>query len=183
MGIKDAADRLKILQQITSMRADLVTSGSASPSKRMRSPAKNRRFSDMALPTSSSNIYRGSRSPRGMRPLVKQNSKLSAKYVNISVQENNRRASDSGTSVIYSPSQLSTDDSRASSRIDSPDKQLQEVNLLQQQQQQQQLHCHDNRGLEHFSKLRTVATLRYHNIKRLSRSLDNLFPVYYNYCV
>lgn len=184
MGISDDSDRLKILQQITSMRADTVTSGSASPVRRIRSPMKGRRFSEIVCPTrhygsgggGGGHIYRGSRSPRsggssrGSPGGVKQ-----SRYVNIPIQDNVRsqRSSDSGASMISSPTRLSTtdhtsSDSQESSRISTPDKQLQEATLSEV----------DRRGgLDHLNKLHTVATLRYHNVKRLSRSLDRMFPV------
>ena len=96
------------------------------------------------------------------------------RYVNVLVQSGSPRTSDSGTSVINSPSQLSTDqtssDSQESSRISTPDKQLHEMSLAE-------VVVPRRRNLEDLNKLRAVATLRYHNVKRLSRSLDHLFPV------
>lgn len=172
MGISDGADRLKILQQITSMRADMVTSGSASPTRRIRSPVKGHQFRDC-------NHYTGGRVCRGNRAQRSGSGSTQTfnRYVNVLVQNNSRRTSDSGTSVINSPSQLSTDqtssDSQESSRISTPDKQLQDMVLSE---------VTHRRDLEDLNKLRTVATLRYHNVKRLSRSLDHIFPVCLLYC-
>lgn len=186
MGISDSADRLKILQQITSMRADMVTSGSASPTRRIRSPIKGRQFRDRSsLP---GHHYMGG--GRGCRGRTSQaggsgsggggggggcyrSSSSSSRYVNVLIQNNSSpRTSDSGTSVVHSPSQLSTDqtssDSRESSRISTPDRQLQEMPLTDVPRR---------RNFDGLTKLQTVATLRYHNVKRLSRSLDHLFPV------
>lgn len=170
MGICDGADRLKILQQITSMKADLVTSGSASPTRRIRSPIKGRQFRDCSLPNNyagGGRVCRGSRSQRS----GSGGTQTLNRYVNVLIQNNSPRTSDSGTSVI-SPTQLSTDqtssDSQESSRISTPDKQLQEMVLSE---------VTHRRNLDDLNKLRTVATLRYHNVKRLSRSLDHLFPV------
>ena len=53
MGILEGADRVKILQQITTMRADLIPT-SSSPSKRNCSPLRTRRFSETVRPQ-----YRG----------------------------------------------------------------------------------------------------------------------------
>lgn len=173
MGVTDDADRLKILQQITSMRADLVTSGSASPTRRIRPPMKGRRFSD----TTSSNYYPGGgRGPQGWRGgginTPKQNLKQN-RYVNVPIfAAGSPRTSESGASVM---SQLSTDqnssDSQESSRISSPDKQLQEVSYEVEKRQRL--------SAGHLNKLQAVATLRYHNVRRLSRSLDHLFQVSY----
>ena len=172
MGVIDVADRLKILQQITSMRADLMTSGSASPTRRMTSPVKGRRFSgNMHSPHHSGGRYvnLGSKSPRfgtgvPSRQAVRQNFEPT-RYVNIPISERNPRTSESRTSIMNSPSQLSTDQTSSdSSRISSPDK-LHEVDL------------EEKRDLNYFSKLQTVATMRYHNVKRLSRSVGHLFSV------
>ena len=182
MGITDDADRLKILQQITSMRADIVTSGSASPARRLRSPLKNRKFSDSVYPAPPSMVVGGhmgvgSRSPRSRAGTVGANQNLRNRYVNVSVPGQSPRTSDSGTSVMNSPTQLSTDqtssDSRESSRISTPDKPLQDIILSD-------MECNSRRGLDQLSKIHTVATLRYHNVKRLSRSLDHIFPVSYD---
>lgn len=171
MGITDDADRLKILQQITSMRADLMTSGSASPTRRI---LKGRRFSsDNSYPTQYSiggRVCRGSKSQASRNDMHGGNQNF--RYINLQIQEDNPRTSDSGASIINSPSQLSTDqtssDSRESSRISTPDKQLQEVVLAE---------VNRRRNLDDFNKLQTMTTLRYNNVKRLSRSLDHLFPV------
>lgn len=172
MGITDDADRLKILQQITSMRADLVTSGSASPTRRIRTPMKGRRFSDATCPSHYPGGGRGSQAWRGVQG-PRQNFKTN-RYVNVPIfGTGSPRTSESGASVINSPSRLSTDqassDSQESSRISTPDKQLQDVLSYDVEKRH---------GLSsHLSKLQAVATLRYHNVRRLSRSLDHLFHV------
>ena len=206
MGISDSADRLRILQQIITMRADLVTSGTASPIRRMRSPIKGRQFADHLSSSSSSSVtpslYAASRhvsrggsgggggggGSSGNRP--QRSGSGSAQnfnnmYVNVLMQQQqngnsrSRRTSDSGTSVVNSScSQLSSSSatdptsseaSQEGSRISSPDRQLQQDLALSDPTHR--------RELENFNKLRAVATLRYHNVKRLSRSLDHLFPV------
>lgn len=177
MGITNDVDRLKILQQITSMRADLVTSGSVSPTRRIRTPMKGRRFSDT---TNSTHYPGGGRGPQGWRAGgivpqgAKQQNQRQSRYVNVSIfSSRSPRTSESGASVINSPSQLSTDqnssDSQESSRISTPDKQLQEVSYDVEKRREL--------TTNHLSKLHAVATLRYHNVKRLSRSLDHLFQV------
>ncbi len=183
MGINDDADRLKILQQITSMRADIVTSGSASPTrqlrshvkghvsptKRIRSPVKGRQFSGESANSSAGHVYRENRSSRESTGVPPSKQRPSY-YVNISVQEERPRTPDSGTSMINSPSQLSTSsDSPESSCISSPVK-FHSADML----------CEgDKMDMNELNKLQTVATLRYHNMKRISRSMDYLFPVSY----
>lgn len=152
MEITDDADRLKILQQITSMRADTVTSG---PPRRVRSPIKNRQFNSTAVPSH----YSGPGGGRGAKLSQKQ-----SRYVNVSITAGSPGNADSGASVINSPSASSA--SQESSRISTPDNQLQDIVLAEA-----------TRGLDQFNKLQRVATLRYHNVKRLSRSLEYLFPV------
>ncbi len=177
MGITDDADRLKILQQITSMKADIVTSGSVSPTRRLRSPLKGRKFSDCVYPANPSmggQFCRGNRSPRSRAGMAGANQNLRNRYVNITVQGRSPRTSESGTSVINSPTQLSMDqtssDSQESSRISTPDKPLQDISFPD-------VDCNSRRGYDQYSKIHTVATLRHHNVKRLSRSLDRFFPV------
>ena len=156
MEITDDADRLKILQQITSMRADIVTTG---PPRRVRSPIKNRQFSSSNMvPTHYSGGGRGSKLSQ------KQN-----RYVNVSIAAGSPGNSDSRPSVVNSPSQASaSSESQESSRISTPDNQLQNVALSK---------AEAARDLDQFNKLQRVATLRYHNVKRLSRSLEHIFPV------
>lgn len=176
MGVTDNADRLKILQQITSMKADLMTSGSASPTRRIRTPMKGRRFSDTACSTHYSGGGRGPQGWRGGGGINMQGPKQNIKqnrYVNVPIAASSPRTSESGASVITSPSQLSTDqnssDSQESSRISTPDKQLQEVSYEVEKRRRL--------SAGHLNRLQAVATLRYHNIRRLSRSLDHLFQV------
>jgi len=132
MGITDGADRLKILQQITSMRADLMTSGCASPARRLR---KGRHLSSSTQYPMSGHGCWGQRyhanksDAQGMKQAPRQ-----TRYVNLNVQEDSPRTSISGASQLNSPSQLSTDqtssDSQLSSRMSTPEKYLQARDIL-----------------------------------------------------
>ena len=182
MGITDDADRLKILQQITTMRADLVTS-SSSPTRRLRTPIKIRRFSTDTTTTAATTcpaLYSGGgRGSHGCRThrtsgvSVQGQGVPTKKYINIPIFPSSPRTSDSGPSVLNSPTtEHTSSDSQEGSRISTPDKQLQDVVISCEVERRQK------KGLSnHFGKLHAVATLRYHNIRRLSRSLDHLFQV------
>lgn len=154
MEVTDAADRLKILQQITSMRADTVTSG---PPRRLRSPIKNRQFN------SHNTHYSGG--GRGAKLSQKQ-----GRYVNVPITAAGGSPGTSDSGTINSPSQASaSSESLESSRISTPDNQLQDIAHFPRTEAA--------RDLDQFNKLQRVATLRYHNVKRLSRSLEHIFPV------
>ena len=173
MGITDDSDRLKILQQITSMRADLITSGTASPTRRMRSPTKGRHFSEtMQLSSNSGGRcgYHGRRAKTVSRTSshspVKQSGRTS-QYINVPIRERSLRTPDSGPPIISPISQLSTDhissDSQESSRMSSPADKFGDIPI----------------AVDHRSGVNKLqaATLSCHNVRRLSRSLDNFFPV------
>lgn len=186
MGIVDGADRLKILQQITSMKADLVTSGRASPTKRNH-PKRRQFYIETKVPSQHSGGVRrtsqGRWSPRdGLRGnthhgMERTSNPMVAKYINLSIQERSSRTPDLATSIMNSPCHLSADqtssDSRDSSRMSSPDKpQCTEV-----ADGSHDVSDGSNTDVSRFSKLQTFATLRGHNVKRLSRSLNHLFQV------
>ena len=164
MGIKDAADRLKILQQITSMRADLVTSGAASPTK--RSTLRRRQFADSRVPSQQSGGGRITSqegwSPRdggNMYPGMERNKKSVAKYVNISIQERN---SERTTSITDFPSCISVDqissDSRDSSRMSSPDK----LHYIESYRGPLDVGGDSGSDVSCLSKFHTMAALGYH---------------------
>lgn len=182
MGIIDGADRLKILQQITSMKADLVTSGKASPTKRHR-------YNRSGLRRASNEGRWAQSRENGFRGGIDRNLNASpTKYVNVLIQDSNSLTPDSvsvsigdSQGVLLADSQgcLSVDqtssDSRDSSRMSSPDK-------LQHRDTPATASSHSiasggSGDLSRLSKLHSVATLRFHNVKRLSRSLNNLFQV------
>lgn len=186
MGIIDGADRLKILQQITSMRADLVTSGMAPCVK--RNVPRRRQFVESRVSSShhSGGIRRTSQerwsprtSPRRLsHPGMERTSNPMAKYVNVSIQEERPRTPDSAVSIHNLPSCFSMDqtssDSRDSSRMSSPDK----LPYCEQATASHGGSVTSGGGeVSHFSKLQTIADLRYHDAKSLTRTLDHLFQV------
>ena len=163
------------------MRADLVTSGFAPHMK--RSMPKERQFIE---PLVSSQHSRGVRctsqgrwlprdDSRGISyPSIGHTSNPMAKYVNVLIQEESPRTPDSATSINNSPSCFSVDqtssDSRDSSRMSSTDK-LHYTESATVSHDDGIVHSSE---VNHFSKL---ATMRYHNVKSLSRTMDHLFQV------
>lgn len=150
---------MKILQQITTMRADLIID---SPARRVRSPAKLRRFSETLSRTAYSHklarpkYSTGVLDQRTFSPTKRGHTPISPKYLE-------------GFTHI-SPDSLSLE-SPISSGMSSPTKfrsrdvsPHEGVNV-------------ERRERELVNRLKATATLRSHNMRRLSRSLDSLFQV------
>lgn len=167
LKIIEGADRVKILQHITTMRADLITE---SPPRRVRSPVKNRRFSDTAMTHSPyshhSSSYRQSLNPpeRTLSPV---------KRVHTPIRESSPRILSSGEGAAASPFHHNSPDSLSlespsSSRMSSPVK-------LRSRDCSPYATTSDHQGRDFVNKSRS--TLRNHNMKRLSRSLNGLFLV------
>ena len=199
MGVVDGADRLKILQQVTSMKADLVTSGKASPTKRQRHThgSVSSALGGGLRHASNERVWTQPRE-NGIRvhmggPSAERSLSNSSptKYVNLLIQNPNSRTPDSAVvSIVDSQGTLSVDSpqgclsaeqtssgSRESSRASSPDKVT--YRAAPRTPSSHSVTSVGSGGVElrSLNKLKSMATLRIHNVRRLSRSLNNLFPV------
>lgn len=170
LKITEGADRVKILQQITTMRADLITE---SPLRRVRSPIKHRRFSEsITRPSYNSSNHR----VPSYRQITTMERTLSpVKQVHTPIRESSPRLLSSGEGAAASPFYHNSPDSLSlesptSSRMSSPVK-------LRSRDASPHSASLDHRGRDYVNRLQTQATLRSHNMKRLSRSLDGLFQV------
>jgi len=194
MGIIDGADRLKILQQITSMKADLVTSGKSSTTNRQRHSHSSMSSSRLGATRYISNERvwthqkeNGFRVQMGPSVENTSNNSSPSKYVNLLIQNPHSRTPDSAVVSIGdsrgvdSPqgclsAEQTSSGSRESSRASSPDK----VHYRATPRTPSS-HSAASTGsgveLRNLNKLKSMATLRIHNVRRLSRSLNNLFPV------
>ena len=166
------------------MRADLIPSRTISPTRRVRSPTKPRRFSESVRPTYLHN-HRTANGSGGRRHRMSTSASTVERTFSPIVQVHTpvREASPkvnyfseaiAAQSPIHSsPSRLSTDqmssDSPDSSRMNSPVK-LRDASASPH-------YALETREFDYFNKLQTTATLRGHNMRRLSRSLDRLFQV------
>ncbi len=198
MGIVDGADRLKILQHITSMKGDLLTSGKASPTKRRRmsSTAGTTRCinGEGRWPVSGENGFRVSVGGDGQAAASRVSRNPSpTKYVNVLIRDSCPQTPDSVALSMGGDSQgvLSADsqgclsveqtssESRDSSRTSSPDNgKIRYRDTPATASSHSIISSTGSRAeLRSLSKLQSMATLRVHNVKRLSRSLNNLFPV------
>ena len=167
LGIAEPADRVKILQQITTMRADLIPT-SFSPTKRTYSPIRMRRFSETARP-----VQRGG-SGRVMRHTT------SASTLDRTLSPTKTPVRESRSPRVTSPSYFSDQtsiDSPGSSRMSSP------VKLMAKSPMEARMHFiletdeEEGEGVASGCVLRANAgALRDHH-KRLSRSLDGLLQV------
>ena len=157
LGITDAGDRVKLLQNITTMRADLVTTPSSS--KLRRSPLRARRFSEAIIhkPTH-----------RGDTPHTTRHSSVSARTFErgVSLSPTKMYRGAAGPNKLESPAS-----SVDSSRMGSP------VKLHPSSQPDSSRHfiLETEGGLS--NGLQTMVTLRDHRKKRLSRSIDGLMQV------
>ena len=191
LGITEGVDRVKILQQLTTMRADLIPSRATSPVKRVQSPSKTRRYSEISKPTN--NRFHG----RITRQTVSSGTSTLEKVMppsavqrrtpirELSPEKTQRESSrSSGDLVGSSQSSLSrlssaghtSSDSPESSRISSPTKSRGSASphhFLEggSSSKEKELELCGN------VPLRGDPTLRHHNRKRLSRSLDGLLLV------
>ncbi len=161
LRITEGGDRVKILQQITTMRADLIID---SPARRVRSPAKLRRFSETLTRTAYSPNHRltrpkystGTLDQRTFSPTKRGHTPISPKYME-------------GFTHI-SPDSLSLE-SPISSGMNSPTK------FRSRDVSPHEGVSVERRERELVNRLKATATLRSHNMRRLSRSLDSLFQV------
>ena len=190
LGITEGVDRVKILQQLTTMRADLIPSRATSPVKRVQSPSKTRRYSEISKPTNNrfhGRIMRQTVSSstctleKAMLPVVQRRTPIRELSPEKTQRENSRSSGDPVGSSQSSLSRLSStgrtsSDSPESSRISSPTKSRGSASphhFLEGGSGSKETE------LELCGKvpLRGDPTLRRHNRKRLSRSLDGLLLV------
>jgi len=168
LGITEGADRVKILQQITTMRADLIPT-SFSPTKRNYSPIRMRRFSETARP-----VQRGG-SGRIMRHTT------SASTLERTLSPTKTPVREARSPRVTSPSYFSDQtsiDSPGSSRMSSP------VKLMAKSPQEARMHFiletdeEEGEGGASGCVLRANASaLRDNQRRRFSRSLDGLLQV------
>ena len=190
LGITEGVDRVKILQQLTTMQADLIPSRANSPVKRIHSPSKIRRYSEISKPTNSrlhgrimrQTVSSGICTLERVTPIVvQQRTPIRESSPEKTQGESSRSSGDPVGSSQSSLSRLSStgrtsSDSPESSRISSPTKSRGSASphhFLESGSSSKE------KELELCGKvpLRGDPTLRRHNRKRLSRSLDGLFLV------
>lgn len=167
MGISDVGDRVKILQQITTMSADLITSSPHPPTKRVHPSWRLRRHSDMTIPRFRSNSHVPVRHYNSSASLH-QKSQLPVKYATLDRPLKFRR-----TSAFELPSDS---ESPGSSRMSSPTK------ARASSSQELQLHYISETDEDASRSVQAMATLRNHK-RRLSRSVNGLLQVYTCTCI
>ena len=202
LGITEGGDRLKILQQLTTMRADLIPSRAVSPVKRVHSPSKLRRYSEITRPNQTRLHGRLMRQTLSSGTCTLERALPTNFYKHTPIREaspekvpvatggSSRSSVDPSGSSQSSLSRLSStgrmsSDSPESSRISSPTKSRGSASphhFLEGGRDG------GGGGRRRGSKDGDVEvcgsvpvqgdpTLRGHNLKRLSRSLDGLFLV------
>lgn len=173
MGISDVGDRVKILQQITTMSADLITSSPYPPTKRVHPSWRQRRHSDMTVPRfrSQSQLPVPRFRSQSQLPVrhynssasLHQKSQLPVKYATLDRPLKYRRAS--------AFELLSGSRNLESSRVNSP------VKASASSSQESQLHYIMETDEDVSRSVQATATLRNHK-KRLSRSVNGLLQVH-----
>lgn len=191
LGITEGVDRVKILQQLTTMRADLIPSRATSPVKRVQSPSKTRRYSEISKPTNNrfhGRITRQSVSSgtctleKAIPPVVQRRTPIRELSPEKTQRESSRSSGDPVGSSQSSLSRLSStgrtsSDSPESSRISSPTKSRGSASPHHFLEGGSSGNKEKELKLCGNVPLRGDPTLRRHNRKRLSRSLDGLLLV------
>lgn len=190
LAITEGGDRVKLLQQITTMRADLIPSRSISPVKRVHSPLKMRRYSE--IPQPSQNRYHGRLMRQAMSSITLENSlppvarrqvpvgasgppeKIQGEAVPGVEQSGSANSLNSHLSSVG----LTNSGSPGSSRIGSPTKSRSSASPHHFLEGGSGSGGSKERGLEELCEdIQDNPTKRNHNAKRLSRSLDGLYLV------
>ena len=168
MGISDVGDRVKILQQVTTMRADLVTSPPSSTARRTSIPRRGRRYSEMTAPQFHSRTH---------APFRHSSSSAS---LSLRMSSPTKYATLDGpiTFPQTSPCSMHSDyESPGSSRMSSPVK-LSAASSPMDPQLHFILETDEGIG----RSVHSTTTLRSHN-RMLSRSVDGLLQVHWFFCL
>lgn len=163
IGISDVGDRVKILQKITTMSADLITSSPHPLNRHVHPSWRLRRHSDMAMPRFKGHSHVPFRHYNSNASLH-QKSPMPVKYVTLDRPLKFRR-----TSAFELPSDS---ESPGSSRVSSPTKASASSSPMESQ-----LHYILETDEDISRSVQAMATLRNHK-KRLSRSVNGLLQVH-----